>query len=93
MSGEGPEPKGPSRAWSIPSWRRIGDFIVTIAQLERSYQSLKAENDRLNDDLRNLRREVDKHSGQLDVLTHFVQAALDRQVGSIPDRPPALPKD
>ena len=79
MSDSAPEPpKGPTR-WSIPSWRRIGDFMFTIAQLERSYQALKVTNDQLRDELKRLQRDVDRHSRQLDALMTFVQKAMDRQ--------------
>ena len=68
-----PPGQGP---WSFPSWRRIGDFFVTLTQLERAYQSLKSEQGRLREDVERIARLVEDHNGQLKVLTTFVQAAL-----------------
>ena len=61
---------------SFPSWRRIADFILTVAQLERSYQALKAENQSLKLRVAVLEADVADHTGQLRILTAFLQTAV-----------------
>lgn len=39
-----------SDEWKFLSWRRIGDFVVNILQLERSVDALKEENKRLREE-------------------------------------------
>jgi hypothetical protein len=40
-----------SDEWKFPSWRRIGDFVANVLQLERSVDALKEENKRLREEL------------------------------------------
>ena len=71
---------GPAPRWSVPSWRRIGDFVLTIAQLERSYQSLKADVEKLNERLSIIEEKLTDQGGQLKILAGFVQGTLERQI-------------
>jgi hypothetical protein len=32
------------RAWELPSWRRIGEFLANVLRLERSIETLKTQN-------------------------------------------------
>lgn len=87
MSGENDAPNETPRTseadeWKIPSWRRIGDFIANILQLERSGASLKEVNKRLREELKGLQRQVDEQSGKLEVLSDFVRNAVHDQVDS-----------
>jgi len=78
------EPK--SDEWKFPSWRRIGDFVANMLQLERSVDSLKEENKRLREELKAIQRQVNEQEGRLKVLLTFVQTALHEQVDSRAER-------
>ena len=67
---------GDARRWGLPSWRRITDFLLTVAQLERSYESLKVENQGLRSRIAILEAEVADRSGQLKILAAFLQTAV-----------------
>jgi hypothetical protein len=40
------QPKGPH--FPLPSWNKLGEFLVNIMQLERSVEALKEQNKQLN---------------------------------------------
>jgi hypothetical protein len=75
-----------SDEWKFPSWRRIGDFVANILQLERSVDTLKEENKQLREELKAIQRQVNEQEGQLKVLLTFVQTALHEQVDSRAER-------
>lgn len=55
------------RRWSWPSWRRVADFLFTVAQLERAIEALKGENQSLRSRITSLESYVADHAGQLKV--------------------------
>ena len=62
--------------WSLPSWRRVADFFLTVVQLERSYEALKTENQSLKSRIAALEADVADHTGQLRILSAFLQSAV-----------------
>ncbi len=78
--GQTPESEGDE--WKFPSWRRVGEFVANILQLERCVASLREENKRLREELRALQRQVDEQGGKLEVLSDFVRNAVHDKVDS-----------
>jgi hypothetical protein len=84
---EAPQPSGQeSDEWKFPTWRRNGDFVANVLQLERSVDTLKEENKRLREELRAIQRQVNEQEGRLKVLMTFMQTALHEQVDSRAER-------
>jgi cell shape-determining protein MreC len=52
----------------IPLWRRIGDFVANVLQLERSVDSLKEENERLREELKAIQRLVNEQGRSVESL-------------------------
>ncbi len=77
---ETPPTQKPPRDWPLPSWSKISEFVLNVIQLERSFKSLKAQNEQLTADLAQLQRQVDEQGGQLKVLLGFVQTSLREQM-------------
>lgn len=44
----------------LPSWNKLGEFLVNIMQLERSVEVLKEQNKQLNTQVLALQRQVDE---------------------------------
>jgi len=66
--------------WKFPSWKRIGEFVANVLQLERSVASLKEDNKRLREELTKLQRQLDEQGGRLEILSEFVRTAVHDQV-------------
>ena len=66
--------------WQLPSWKKIGEFVANVMRLERSVETLKEENRKLQDQVSRLQREADDQAGQLKVLLSFVHTSLRDQV-------------
>lgn len=77
--GDDPASKSPKTSY-FPGWGRLGEFVLNLLRLEGAVEALKKDNKELNDQLRDLQRQVDEQSGKLDILTDFVTKALDDQV-------------
>ena len=52
------QPKGPR--FPLPTWNKLGEFLVNIMQLERSVEVLKEQNKQLNTQVLALQRQVDE---------------------------------
>ena len=64
----------------MPSWGKIGEFVLSVVQIQRSVETLEKQNARLRDEIERLQRQVDEQGGQLRVLLAFVQTSLREQV-------------
>lgn len=64
----------------VPMLRRIGEAIRTVFGLVESVDQLKARNEILTANVDELRRELDRQSGQVNVLMAFVRDALDNKM-------------
>ena len=85
MNGDPGSNTGSGR-WSMPSWKRFGDFVLTVFQLERSSEALKAENIALKARLSESEKVLADHGGQLKLLAGFVQDSLRAQVEMTAER-------
>jgi FtsZ-binding cell division protein ZapB len=75
-----------SENWRVPSWKRIGDFVANVLQLERSIESLKEDNRRLRSEVNSLQALVQRQQGQLETLLTFVETALQDRMKSHAER-------
>jgi hypothetical protein len=64
------------RAWELPSWKRIGEFLANVLRLERSIETLKTQNTLLQQDLLRLQRQVDDQAGQLKIIGQLMDTTL-----------------
>jgi chaperonin cofactor prefoldin len=71
------QPETETDQWKLPTWRRVGDFVSNVFQLERNIASLKEDNKRLRKELKAIQRQTNEQEGQLKVLLTFVQTALN----------------
>jgi hypothetical protein len=81
-SGETSQPEN----WRVPSWKRIGEFVANVLQLERSIESLKEDNKRLRSEVNSLQGLVQRQQGQLETLLIFVETALQDRMKSHAER-------
>jgi predicted RNase H-like nuclease (RuvC/YqgF family) len=72
--------------WRVPSWKRIGEFVANMLQLERSIESLKEDNKRLRGEVNSLQALVQRQQGQLETLLTFVETALQDRMKSHAER-------
>jgi hypothetical protein len=73
-----PSPKQPKR--HFPSWDQIGDFVLSTIQLKRSVDALKDENRKLDERIAAMQRQLDEQTGQLRILSEFVNKAMEERV-------------
>ena len=78
----GEKPQKSPEGSALPTWRRIGEFIRNVLTLERTIEALKKDNQRLDERVDILQRQVDDQTGQLKVLMEFVRGALDDRIES-----------
>jgi len=76
----GAKPPAARRQKLLPSWGRIGDFVLNVLRLEGAVESLKKENVELDRRVLALQRQVDEQAGQLRILSEFVNKALEESV-------------
>jgi predicted RNase H-like nuclease (RuvC/YqgF family) len=79
MADAPPEPasdRPKAEEWKLPSWKKIGEFVANVMRLERSVETLKEENRKLEEQVSRLQRQA----GQLKVLLSFVHTSLRDQV-------------
>lgn len=69
-----------SKRLSLPSLRKLGEFLANVLTLERSVDALKDRIKSLEADLQRLQRQVDEQSGELKVLVTFVHSSLRDQI-------------
>jgi predicted RNase H-like nuclease (RuvC/YqgF family) len=77
-------PKG--LRFPLPSWNKLGEFLINIMQLERSVETLKEQNKELNKQVLALQRQVYEQSGELKVLVSFVHTSLRDQIDTRAER-------
>lgn len=70
---------------SIP-FKKIGEFVLAIWEIQRAVASLRADNKKLQDEISRLQRQVDDQAGQLKVLLAFVHTSLRDQVETQAER-------
>ncbi|MCI0467893.1 MAG: hypothetical protein L0Y57_12950 [Beijerinckiaceae bacterium] len=68
--------KGPS----LPSVRKIGEFLANVLTLERSVDALKDRTKSLEAEVQRPQRQVDEQAGELKVLVTFVHSSLRDQI-------------
>ena len=56
---EPPEPKK-GKDWPVPSWKKIGEYVVGIFQLQRSFDGLNDKNKKLEAQVAALQRQADE---------------------------------
>jgi hypothetical protein len=71
---------------AVPSWKRIGDFVLNVFRLERAIESLKEDNKRLRSEVNGLQALVHRQQGQLETLLTFVETALQDRMESHAER-------
>jgi predicted RNase H-like nuclease (RuvC/YqgF family) len=74
----GPGSKG--KGLSLPSLRKIGEFLANVLALERSVDALKDRTKNLEAEVQRLQRQVDEQAGELKVLVTFVHSSLRDQI-------------
>jgi len=65
---------------SLPSFRKIGEFLANVLTLERSVDALKDRTKSLEAEVHRLQRQVDEQAGELKVLVTFVHSSLRDQI-------------
>lgn len=65
---------------SLPSLRKIGEFLANVLTLERSVDALKDRTRSLEAEVQRLQRQVDEQAGELKVLVTFVHSSLRDQI-------------
>jgi chaperonin cofactor prefoldin len=71
---------GKGKRQSLPSLRKIGEFLVNVLTLERSVDTLKDRTKSLEAEGQRLQRQVDEQAGELKVLVTFVHSSLRDQI-------------
>lgn len=69
-----------SKGLSLPSLRKIGEFLGNVLTLERSVDALKDRTKSLEAEVQRLQRQVDEQAGELKVLVTFVHSSLRDQI-------------
>jgi chaperonin cofactor prefoldin len=69
-----------SKSLSLPSLRKLGEFLANVLTLERSVDALKDRTKSLEAEVQRLQRQVDEHAGELKVLVTFVHSSLRDQI-------------
>lgn len=69
-----------SKGLSLPSLRKIGEFLANVLTLERSVDALKDRTKSLEAEVQRLQRQVDEQAGELKVLVTFVHSSLRDQI-------------
>ena len=77
--GEPPKDSPTEKSWPLPSWKKIGEFIVGVFKLERSVASLEEKVKRLETDIVTLRRGLDEQSGQLKAIMTFRDSTINER--------------
>jgi chaperonin cofactor prefoldin len=81
--GDPPLEQSPGQSkpeWQLPFWKKIGEFVANVMRLERSKETLKEDNRKLQEQVSRLQRQADDQAGQLKVLLSFVPTSLRDQV-------------
>jgi chaperonin cofactor prefoldin len=68
--------EGKGKGLSLPSLRKIGEFLANVLTLERSVDALKDRTQSLETEVQRFQRQVDEQAGELRVLVTFVHASL-----------------
>jgi len=69
-----------SKGLSLPSLRKLGEFLANVLTLERSVDALKERTKSLEAEVERLQRQVDEQAGELKVLVTFVHSSLRDQI-------------
>jgi chaperonin cofactor prefoldin len=69
-----------SKGLSLPSLRKLGEFLANVLTLERSVDALKDRTKNLEAEMQRLQRQVDEQAGELKVLVTFVHSSLRDQI-------------
>ncbi len=78
-SGEEPATK-PQKTPYLPTWGRIGAFVLNILKLEGNVEALQKDNKELDKRVQALQRQLDERAGKLEILSDFVTKALEDRV-------------
>ena len=65
---------------TLPSLRKLGEFLANVLTLERSVDALKDRAKSLEAEVQRLQRQVDEQAGELKVLVIFVNSSLRDQI-------------
>ena len=79
--GEEP-PTKPQKTRHLPTWGRIGEFVLNILKLEGNVEALQKDNKELDKRVQALQRQLDEQAGKLEILSDFVTKALEDRVRS-----------
>jgi chaperonin cofactor prefoldin len=80
-----------SKSLSLPSLRKLGEFLANVWTLERSVDALKDRTKSLEDKVQRLQRQVDEQAGELKVLVTFVHSSLRDQIEGRAERARGYP--
>jgi hypothetical protein len=69
-----------SKGLTLPSLRKLGEFLANVLTLERSVDALKDRTKSLEAEVHRLQRQVDEQSGELKVPVTFVHSSLRDQI-------------
>jgi hypothetical protein len=51
-----PSDEAPRAAWPLPSWKKIAEFLSNVGHIERSIETLKEQNTKLQEEVLRLQR-------------------------------------
>ncbi len=60
----------------MPTPKKVGEFILSVLQIQRSVDTLKKQNETLVDEIRRLQRQVDEQAGQMKAIQSFIQTSV-----------------
>ncbi len=80
IDAQDPDKRPPVLPTEEFSWRRAGEFLKNILSLERSYRSLKSDNEQLRRQVDELQRLVDDHNGQLKAILSTLNSTIANRI-------------
>jgi chaperonin cofactor prefoldin len=82
--GGAPQPKRPSDWFSVS--KKAGEYLLGVMQLKRSVETLTKQNEKQQEQIARLQRQVDEQAGQLKALQGFIQTAVYEQAARSGER-------
>jgi hypothetical protein len=73
---EPPETGSAPRGSWFPSPKSLGKFFLDVLQLQRTVEKLRIQNEKQQNLINQLQRQVDDHNGQIAVIREFMTSAI-----------------
>lgn len=67
------------KEWPVPSWKKIGEYVVGVFQLQRSVDALNEKNKKLEAQVDALQRQADEQTGQLKTIMTLIDTTINER--------------